>query len=112
MSLSPLTNSLESLPTFSRLIRDLQAEFSHEQLSTISQRINSEYLKLYNNQPPPKARVKRLSGKKPKKKVSVYPVEFLPTMIKMIQDYQKEIKPKRNRLKIAPKPIRGTGAVE
>jgi hypothetical protein len=104
--LAPLTDSLESFPTFTRVVRFLQAELTHDQLGEISQRINHYYKATFGNDPLPRRRTKRLSGKKPKKKVVVYPVDFLPTMIKMVQDYQKEIKPKRTRIKIAPQPIR------
>lgn len=104
MPLVPLKNPLENRPTFDRVCRFLDAEFDDINYSLCNQRIYQSCLSTYGVKPPKVTNRRNRVGYK--KKVSLYPVEFIPKMIEIIRRFQKEIKPKRNRIKIAPTPIK------
>ncbi len=92
---TPLKNSLEGRPTVLRVCRHLGIELTHLQLKSVAKLVREAY-------PDPLEKVWQWEGDSCYH-VYVYPAEYIPQMISIINEYNTRInKPKRARIHKQP----------
>lgn len=106
MEILPLKNPLEGRPTVFRCFRSLNLPFifNEAQWGDCCSEVSWLFIERHGTIVLDKVRQKRLWGKaKSKKRVPVYPIEFIPTILEILNKHYKLAKPKRKRVPIPEK---------